>query len=136
MHSFCTVNTCYACSFIVVMQRFHLGGHGQYNDSVLELNEVRHTLDTRDSQGIHRGHLEMTIPQMKSDSIFILSPCMLLLHILKNQLKLHFLTQFSKTLECLCPVSPYMFWSLKADHPRGRMFLSTATYMPCCCSSA
>jgi hypothetical protein len=53
------------------------------------------------------------------------------------QLKLHFFkTQFSKTLECLCPVSPYMFRSLKADHPQGRMFLCTATCLPCYCSSA
>ena len=68
MHSVCTVNTCYASSFIVVIQRFHLGWHGQYNDSTLEFSEVRHTLDTWDSQGIHRGHLEMTIPEMKSDN--------------------------------------------------------------------
>jgi hypothetical protein len=60
---------------------------------------------------------------------FILSPCMLLSHILKNQLMLFYYnytilkTQSSKTLECLCPVSPYMFRSLKADHPQWRMFL-------------
>jgi len=67
MHSVCTVNTCHTCSFIVI-QHFHLGGYGQYNDSLLKLNEVRHTLDTRDSQEVHRGHLAMSVPEMKSDS--------------------------------------------------------------------
>ena len=68
MHSVCTVNTCYACSFIVVINGFHLGEHGQWNDNLLKLNEVRHTLDTWDSQGIHRGLLEMSILDMKSDN--------------------------------------------------------------------
>jgi hypothetical protein len=36
----------------------------------------------------------------------------------------------------MCPVSPHMFRSLKADHPQGRMFLCTASCLPCCCSSA
>lgn len=66
MHSVCTVNTCYACSFIVVIHCFHLGGHGQYKDSLLKLNEVRHTLNTWDSQGIHWGHLEISVPEMKA----------------------------------------------------------------------
>ena len=67
MHSVCTFNTCHTCSFIVI-QHFHLEGYGQYNDSLLKLNEVRHTLDTRDSQEVQRGHLEMNVPEMKSDS--------------------------------------------------------------------
>jgi hypothetical protein len=48
--------------------------------------------------------------------------------LMHNQNYTFFKTQFSKTLECLCPVSPYMFRSLKADHPQGRMFLCTATF--------
>jgi hypothetical protein len=45
-------------------------------------------------------------------------------------------THTSKTLECLCPVSPYMFRSLRSDHPQWRLFLLHCYFLPCCCSSA
>jgi hypothetical protein len=63
--------------------------------------------------------------------IFLLSPCMLLLHIFKNQLmhfilKLHFLkhNHSSKTLECLCPCASLHVSVINLDHPQG--------YCSCC----